>query len=418
MNAFTCGLQNVAPRILAQDSLQRAGIPHLSSDARLRHRTSHGSLSEIAGSAASRAASAAGAGALAAALGSLSRAASTAPRGGVAAGAPARATGAPLVLCPLQPERAVRGASKRRPATGFWYKKARMLPNTRVERLDVPLSVLGEGPVWSEREQRLCFVDIVGHRVIAYRPEDASIEVWPFGELTGSLAECKSGGFLVSLAHRVVRFRPERGPGALETVAVLEGDRPLNRLNDGRADPWGRFWVGSMQADENARRGRLWCVEPSGRFTQHAEDIGVSNSIAFDRARHRMYFADSFTGTIVRSDLDDSHMPGPWMPFAKVDRGAPDGSCIDTEGCLWNAQWGGWRVVRYRPDGAIDRVIEMPTSRPSACTFGGADYKTLFVTTASYRMTAAERSEDPQAGSLYCVRLDDATGVPADLFHV
>ncbi len=285
-----------------------------------------------------------------------------------------------------------------------------------VRRLDAPVSVLGEGPVWSQRDQRLYFVDIVGHRVKAYRPEDHSTETWSFDQFTGSLAECRIGGWLVSLAHRVVRFRPDRGPSALETIAVLEQDRPLNRLNDGRPDPWGRFWVGSMQADENARRGRLWCVEPGGRVTQHAEDIGVSNSIAFDRARHRMYFADSFTRTIMQSDLDEAHMPGPWKPFANVDRGAPDGSCVDSEGFLWNAQWAAWRVVRYRPDGAIDRIIEMPTSRPSACAFGGADYKTLFVTTASYRMTPEERSKDAEAGSLYALRLDDVTGVEADLF--
>jgi sugar lactone lactonase YvrE len=285
-----------------------------------------------------------------------------------------------------------------------------------VRRLDVPLSVLGEGPVWSEKEQRLFFVDIVGHRVMAYRPEDGSTEVWAFDELTGSLGECKGGGWLVSLTDRVVRFRPERGTSALETIAVLEHDRPQNRLNDARVDPWGRFWVGSMQADEEASHGRLWCVRPDGKVTQHGDDIGVSNSLAFDRGRRRMYFADSFTRTIVCGDLDDAHLPGPWRTFAKIEQGGPDGSCIDSEGFLWNAQWACWRVVRYRPDGAIDRIIPMPTSRPSACCFGGRDYKTLFVTTASYRMNASEREKDTEAGSLYAVRLEDVAGLPADLF--
>jgi L-arabinonolactonase len=327
---------------------------------------------------------------------------------------------------PLQPSAtARRQAAATRRGSIFWYKKRRMPPDTLatahrqtvlVERLEAPVSVLGEGPVWCEREQRLFFVDIAGHRVMAYRPQDRSTQTWGFDEFTGSLAECRSGGWLVSLAHRVVRFRPELGCRALETVAALEQDRPANRLNDGRADPWGRFWVGSMQADENASRGRLWCLEPSGRFTQHRDDIGVSNSIAFDRARRRMYFADSFTGTIVQSSLDAAHMPAGWTPFAKVEGGAPDGSCVDSEGFLWNAQWGGARVVRYSPEGAVDRVIDMPTSRPSAVTFGGPDYRTLYVTTASYRMTEEQRARDPEAGSLYAVRLEDVVGTRADLF--
>lgn len=290
------------------------------------------------------------------------------------------------------------------------------MPPTRIQRLDVPTSILGEGPVWSDRDQCLYFVDIASHRIQAYRPHDGSHEIWQFSEYTGSLAECRDGGLIVALTDRVVRFDPKRGLSSIETIAVLERDRPLNRLNDGKVDPWGRFWVGSMQADETASHGRLWCVTPSGGVTLHRDDIGVSNSLAFDRQRSRIYFADSPGGAIEQSSLDAASMPGPWKLFAKAQKGFPDGSCVDAEGFLWNAEWSGWRLVRYSPDGQVERVVPMPVSRPSCCAFGGPDYRTLFVTSAHYRMSAIEREQDPSAGSLYALEMDEVRGLPADCF--
>jgi sugar lactone lactonase YvrE len=287
--------------------------------------------------------------------------------------------------------------------------------SVRIQQLEVPVSILGEGPIWSERDQCLYFVDIASYRVQAYWPETRAHKHWQFDTFTGSLAECRSGGLLLALGDRVGWFDPSKGSGSFETLTRLE-DRPLNRLNDGKADPWGRFWVGSMQTDENAATGRLWCVTPSGVATEHAERVGVSNSLAFDKARHLIYFADSCSGEIRRAQLDSSHMPLEWERFARLDRGSPDGSTIDSEGCLWNAQWGASRVTRYTPEGKVDRVVETPVTRPSSCTFGGKDYKTLFITSAHYKMTDDERRTDSIAGSLLCVELDDVRGLAADLF--
>lgn len=288
----------------------------------------------------------------------------------------------------------------------------------KVERLDVPASLLGEGPLWSDREQCLYFVDIVSRRLQAYWPATRAHRAWDFETYVGSIAECKSGGLILSLGDRVVRFDPGRGVGALEELFVLERDRPLNRLNDGKVDPWGRFWVGSMRVKEDAREGRLWCLSGDGTARAVRDGIGVSNSLAFDRARGRIYFADSMTGTIERADLNAAGELGAWSPFAKAGKGAPDGSCTDADGYLWNAEWGGWRICRYAPDGTLDRTIEIPASRPSCCTFGGAGHRTLFVTSAQYNMTAAERAQDPNAGSLFSVELDDVSGLPADLFAI
>jgi L-arabinonolactonase len=288
----------------------------------------------------------------------------------------------------------------------------------RIESLPVPASVLGEGPVWSERDQCLYYVDIVARRVQAYWPGTKAHRSWQFDTFTGSLAECRSGGLIVTLGDRIVRFDPARGPDALEEIAVLERDRPDNRLNDGKVDPWGRFWVGSMRVAEDAKAGRLWCVSPHGEAHAVRDDIGVSNSIAFDRERGRIYFADSMSGAIEQNNFDGAGTLTQWKPFAKAGKGAPDGSCTDAEGYLWNAEWGGWRLCRYAPDGTLDRVIEMPVSRPSCCTFGGVDHRSLFVTSAQYNMSTEEKQRDPLAGSLFCVELPDVQGLPADLFAI
>jgi len=293
----------------------------------------------------------------------------------------------------------------------------------RIEKLDVPPCVLGEGPVWSEREQRLYFVDIVSRRIHAYRPgpggasRGPSFESWQLERFTGSLAECRSGGLIATHQDRIVWLDPARGLASLEEVAVLESDRPANRLNDGKADGTGRFWVGSLQHDEQARNGRLWCVTADGKARAVRDGIGVSNSISFDPARERMYFADSMTKVIEWTTLDGAGFPTTWQPLARTDKGVPDGSCTDSEGYLWNAEWGGRRVVRYAPTGEIERVIELPVSRPSCPTFGGPDLRTLFVTSARYLMSSPEEDrQDVWAGSLYAIELDDVQGVPANLF--
>ena len=292
----------------------------------------------------------------------------------------------------------------------------------RIQKLDVPPCALGEGPIWSEREQRLFFVDIVGMRVHAYRPSSktgghaATFETWQFDRFTGSLAECRSGGLIATQKDRVVRFDPAKGLASLEVLAVLEGDRPANRLNDGKADARGRFWVGSMQHDEAAHAGRLWCVTADGKARAVRDGIGVSNSISFDPARNRMYFADSMAKLIEQTTLDADGMPTTWQPFARTEKGGPDGSCTDADGFLWNAEWGASRVVRYAPTGEVDRVVDMPVTRPSCPAFGGPDLRTLFVTSARYLMSPEEDRTDVDAGSLYAITLDDVQGVPANLF--
>ncbi len=286
----------------------------------------------------------------------------------------------------------------------------------RIERIDVPPAVLGEGPIWSERDGCLYFVDIPSHRVLSYSPSDRRVRSWQFDTFVASISECRSGGLLVALGQRLVHFDPEKGESSLTELVVLEGDRPRNRLNDGKTDPHGRFWVGSLPIDDAGPLGRLWIVSANGVAEQVRDGITCSNGLAFDRARGRVYFVDSPTGVIERADLDAERRPGPFQPFASASKGTPDGSCTDAAGFLWNAEWGGQRLCRYSPDGLLERVLELPVSRPTCCTFGGARYRTLFVTSARAYMTEDELAREPEAGSLFAIELDDAEGLPADLF--
>jgi L-arabinonolactonase len=286
----------------------------------------------------------------------------------------------------------------------------------QIQQLDVPPSLLAEGPVWSDRDGCLYFVDIPSYRLNQYWPSSKRHRSWAFDTYVGSLAECQSGGLILALGDRIVWFDPDKGLASVRELVVLERDRSQNRLNDGKTDPWGRFWVGSMQIDEGAAQGRLWCVLPDGHARVVREGIVCSNSIAFDRARNRMYFADSATGQIEVSDFDASHELGAFRPFAKAGKGAPDGSCTDAQGYLWNAEWGGQRICRYAPDGRLERVLDVPVSRPSCCTFGGAQHRTLFITSAQIGMTEEEKRRDPNAGALFSIELDDVEGLPADLF--
>jgi sugar lactone lactonase YvrE len=146
------------------------------------------------------------------------------------------------------------------------------------------------------------------------------------------------------------------------------------------------------------------------------DGIVVSNSLAFDRVRRHVYFADSPTKSIRRGTFDGAHTLMGWETFARGTKGYPDGSCVDAEGYLWNAEWAGSRIVRYAPSGKVDRVLPVPVTRPSACTFGGKDNNVLYVTSARYNMTEEELEKDPDAGSLYAVELADVRGLPADRF--
>lgn len=282
-----------------------------------------------------------------------------------------------------------------------------------------PANTLGEGILWCEREQALYWTDIQAAALWRHRPADGETRRWDMPERLGCLALCQADGWLLlGLASRLAFFRPE--DETLLPIAEVEPDLPT-RLNDGGCDRQGRFVFGTLH-EPAAGEAR----QPIGAFYRLNADltlerlnlpgVGISNSVAFSPDGRTMYFCDSPSRLI--QSCDYAERCGEPREFARVDdaRGEPDGSAVDAEGFLWNAQWGLSRVVRYAPDGRVDRTIELPATQPTRPAFGGPKLDTLYITSARDGLSADALATQPQAGALFAADAD-ATGLPETRFR-
>ncbi|WP_284078045.1 SMP-30/gluconolactonase/LRE family protein [Herbaspirillum aquaticum] len=275
---------------------------------------------------------------------------------------------------------------------------------------------LGEGVLWCERSQTVFWTDIHASRLWNHDPASGATRSWAMPERLCCFAfTADPQRLLIGLASRLAFF--ELDSGKISPICRIEDDLPSTRLNDGRCDRQGRFVFGTLNEDA----GRA----PIASFYRLNADlslerlalpgIAISNSICFSLDGKLMYHCDSMAGKIMVCDYDTaSGAVGHQRLFANLAQqpGGPDGSTVDADGYLWNAQWGGARVVRFAPDGRIDRIIDMPTAQPSCVAFGGAALDTLFVTTAHEGMSAEQRAEDALAGGLFSVPALDVRGLP------
>ena len=192
--------------------------------------------------------------------------------------------------------------------------------------------------------------------------------------------------------------------GARRMLAAIETELPTTRVNDGRLDRRGRLVFGTMDEDPAGARplGQIWSFGGRGARVL-ASGVRIANSIAFSPDGRRMYFADTPEKRIRIYDYDlDSGVLSGERVFVSVDGpGFPDGSTVDADGCLWNAEWGGGRVVRYAPDGRVDRVLPLPASQVTCCAFGGAGLDRLYVTTARTGFEPSALAAEPHAGALF-----------------
>lgn len=290
----------------------------------------------------------------------------------------------------------------------------------------------GEGAVWHNLHEALYWTDINRFLVHRFAPADRSVRTWIFDEpVTALTLTGKTDTLAVVLGSGVILWRPEEDAhpdavfqGAISQGAIfrLEG-WPHVRLNDARADPRGSLWLGSMRNNVNAdgtsrefggQDGKLFRLDPDGTVTTWRGEIGISNTVAWSPDRQRFYFADSPANIVWVYDYDpDTGAISNARPFLEgFARGLPDGSAVDSEGCLWNCRYFGGCIVRVAPDGTIDRVVEMPVTNITTCTFGGPDLMTLYVTTARNDAPPGERL----AGGLYAMRCDIA-GQPENHFR-
>lgn len=263
---------------------------------------------------------------------------------------------------------------------------------------------LGEGVLWSPADGEVQWTDIFGRRFWAYRPSDGRSRSVALPDRLACFAPLGRSRLLAGFAGGLEVF--DLDSGARRPIAAIEADRPTTRVNDGKLDRRGRLVFGTMDEDPHARPiGQVYSYAAGPAPRPLASGVRIANSIAFSPDGRRMYFADTPT-KIIRAydyDLDSGELSGERMFAAVQGPGSPDGSTVDSDGCLWNAEWGGARVVRYTPDGRVDRVVDLPCSQVTCCAFGGDKLDWLFVTTARTGLDAAALAREPHAGELFAV---------------
>jgi sugar lactone lactonase YvrE len=274
---------------------------------------------------------------------------------------------------------------------------------------------LGEVPVWDVAEQALYWVDIEGKLLQRYTPATGAVERWQMPERISSFALREEGGLIVAFASGIALY--DLVTGGIEWIARPDKN-PRNRFNEGKCDRRGRFWAGTMDDRMTQHSASLFRVDPDLSVHRMLGEIGISNCFVWSLENDAFFFADSMDRRIYRFDYD--HAAGrianrSLFTDTTAQNVVPDGGTIDEEGFIWNAQWDGWRVVRYAPDGRIDRIVEMPVQKPTSCMFGGPDLATLYVTSAIWDLTPDKLKDQPAAGGLFALDLG-IRGVPEPRF--
>jgi len=277
-------------------------------------------------------------------------------------------------------------------------------------------SSLGEGPVWHVGRQQLFFLDINEQTLSAVTAAGEIADQWLFNENVAAVAIVDDATLVLVTESGLKGF--DIATGGIAPLVGIEADNPLTRGNDSRVHPSGAFWIGTMtKSEEEAAIGSVYHYR-AGELTVLKSGISIPNATCFSPDGRIAYWTDTPTMRIMQCPTDPATgLPiGEWTLFADVSghRGYPDGAVVDSEGYLWNARWGGSCVVRHAPDGSIDRIIEVPVSQVTCPAFGGADLKTLYITTASKTLSPQQIAAEKHAGSVFAIDLDIA-GLPEAL---
>ncbi|GEC08058.1 calcium-binding protein [Streptomyces spinoverrucosus] len=257
-------------------------------------------------------------------------------------------------------------------------------------------ATLGEGPTWDAAAGRLIWIDILGSRLHTYDPATGRRTTRTTPQHVGAAKPRANGGMVLNLRDGVGLLDPDG------TFRWLHHDPvPGRRANDAAVAPDGALWAGTMRYDEAPGGGTLSRLAPDGSVAVVLDDVAVSNGTGWSPDGRLMYYIDSPTRRIDVFDTVDGHVTGR-RPLAGIEEGAgfPDGLTVDADGCVWVALWDGGAVRRYTPTGELDRVLQLPVPRPTACAFGGPDLTDLYITTARVGLTAPT----PLSGSLLVVR--------------
>lgn len=295
---------------------------------------------------------------------------------------------------------------------------------TRTDELDeadircvlAAAATLGESPVWDEEGGVLWWIDIHAPAIHVFSPASGEARSWPYPESLGSIGLRDGTGLVVASRSGFSLFDP--ADGGIVELARPTDELPDVRFNDGRVDRAGRFWSGTVHERREVGGAALYRLDPDGRAERMHDGVTVSNGIAWSPDDRIMHFADSHTRTVYAFGFDrhTGTIANPRV-FARLDEvdGLPDGATVDAEGGYWLACYGGARLMRFAPDGRLDRTVPMPVTNPTSAAFGGADLATLYVTSARQGLDEAALAREPQAGGLFALDVGVA-GLPEPRF--
>jgi sugar lactone lactonase YvrE len=278
-------------------------------------------------------------------------------------------------------------------------------------------ATLGECPLWDPARQVCWWVDITGGIVHRFDPRRGTGEAASAGRMVGALALAREGRLLLATEVGFATFDPStQNLDPLDTSIELP---PEVRFNDGKCDPAGRFWAGTMHLDVLPERGTLYCLHPDWTVEPKIEQVSISNGLAWDREQSTMYYIDTATRQVAAFDFDleTGMLSNQHVAIAVPEEsGSPDGMTIDEEGKLWIAHYGGGCVARWDPEsGEQLQVVQLPVSKVTSCTFGGPELRDLYIATARQELSPEALEEQPLAGSLFRFRTN-VRGLPATPF--
>jgi sugar lactone lactonase YvrE len=277
---------------------------------------------------------------------------------------------------------------------------------------------LGEGAIWDAERKLLYWVDILGQSVHIYDPESRRNRSLAVGQFVGTVVPRVSGGLALALQHGFAHLDPESGK--LTMLQALEAEPPEHRFNDGKCDPVGRFWAGTMHLEAEAGAGTLYMLDTDGSLHPVLRGVSVSNGITWSRDGRTMYYIDSPTFELAAFDYEPrtgmvaNRRVAITFPAAM---GYPDGSTMDAEGMIWVAMCGGGRVTRWDPTtGRLLREIALPVTLVTSCAFGGPGLQRMYVTSARTGLDERALQSQPLAGGLFEVTAG-TSGVPASAYR-
>lgn len=274
---------------------------------------------------------------------------------------------------------------------------------------------LGESPLWCWRTSQLYWTDIRAKRIHVLSPDTGELTDIEAPDFVAAIGLHKDGGLIAGMLSTIAHVDVETGK--FETLLEVEPVALGNRGNDGRVDRNGRFWFGTMSNTKRTPDGSLY-VYDGAELTTIRDSIIVPNALCWSPNSETMYFADSWVG-----EIEVWKRTAPASEFARFGNllkrgtlpGIPDGAIVDSEGCIWNARYSGGCVARISPTGEVLKVIDLPTKQVTSCALGGADLRTLFVTSAHQRMDENQRQAEPEAGKLFAINVE-VPGLPEPEF--